>query len=214
MKLTIIGLWLALVVGAGTSPITIQSDAATASVYGRVTDLFGTPLSDAVVEVTADDSLQKFSVRTKQDGSYLVQNLPTGEVRLAIKLQGFRPETDTLSLLADEQVPLDFGLEPGDIADQPPAKLSGTVYQPNKAPIKDATVTVISAFNRRLIRVVKSDSQGRYQVEFKNGGQYVAYASKPGFLVSTDAAVVPSAMPRRGTINIVLMPVNRSVYGI
>jgi hypothetical protein len=214
MNVKIIGLCLAFVVGATTPPLVLHSAAPTASVYGRVMDLFGTPLSDAVVVITTSQSSQKFSVRTKQDGSYLFRCLPVGEVSIVVKFQGFRPETDTVVIQADEHVPLDFGLEPGSIADQPPVGLSGTVQQSNKGPIKDATVTVVSAFNRQLARIVKTDNRGRYQVEFKNGGQYLVYASKPGFVVSTAAVVLPAAMPRRGKINLVLIPIRGSVYGV
>jgi hypothetical protein len=214
MKMTTIGLCLAFMVGISTAVEMPASHASTASIHGRVMDLFGTPLSDAVVEVTTKENSEKRSIRTNQDGSYLLRNMPVGEVRLVAKSRGFRPETDTLLLQADEQVTLDFGLEAGSIADQPPVELSGTVQQRSKAPIGDATVTVINAFNRRLIATVKTASDGRYKVEFKNGGQYVVYASKPGFLVSAAAVVLPSASPRKGKINLVLKPVSGSVYGI
>ena len=214
MKVTILGLCLALLIAETTLPIMGESDASTQSVYGRVMDLFGTPLPDAVVEVTIGKNSQKVSVRTRLDGSYLVPDLPVGEVSVVAKSQGFRPETETLLLHADGQVLLDFGLEAGSIADPPPVELSGMVQQASKAPVKDATVTVMNAFNRRLIRIVKTDSRGRYQVEFNNGGQYLVYVSKLGFLVSTAAVVLPSAMPRRRQINLVLLPVSGSVYGI
>lgn len=114
-------------------------------------------------------------------------------------------------LRLNEEVLLDFGLEAGSVADQQPVELSGTVQQSSKAPTRDATVTVVNAFNRQLTRVVKTDGLGRYQVEFKSGGQYVVFASKLGFLVSTAAVVLPSAMPRRRKINLVLIPVGGSV---
>lgn len=211
MKVIMIGLCLAM--AATTAPSMVEADAVTASIYGRVVDLFGTPITDAVVELTPIQTSQKVSVRTDKDGSYLFRDVLPGEVNLVVRSQGFRAENETLLVHADEQLLLDFGLEAGSIADQPPVELSGMVQQASKAPIKDATVTVVNAFNRRLIRIVKTDSRGRYQVEFKNGGQYLVYATKPGFLVSTAAVVLPAAMPRKRQINLVLLPVRGSVYG-
>ena len=212
MKVIVIGLYLALG-GVALTAVMAESHAASSSIYGHVTDLFGSPLSDAVVEITIGNS-EKLSIRTKRDGSYLAQGLPAAEVSVVISAQGFRTETHTLGLQLDQQILLDFGLEPGSIADRPPVELSGTVQQSNKAPIKDATITVVNAFNKRLFKIVKTDSSGRYQIEFKDGGQYVMYASKPGFLVSTSAVVLPSAMPRKQQVNLVLVPVNGSIYGI
>jgi len=166
--------------------------------------LFGTPLPDAVVEVATSKNSQKISVRTQQDGNYLLRDIPEGEVTLTVKAPGFLAENRVLFLQANDQVPLDFGLEPGRIADRPPVELNGVVQSRSKAPIKGATVTVMSAFNHRIVKTVRSDAQGRYRVGHENGGQYVVYASKPGFLVATASVVIPAAMPRKGRMNLVL----------
>jgi len=205
---------LCLVMAVTTAPSMVEADAVTASIYGRVVDLFGTPITDAVVEVTPIQTSQKVSVRTDKDGRYLFRDVLPGEVSLVVKSQGFRVESETLVVHAAEQLLLDFGLEPGSIADQPPVELSGMVQQASKAPIKDATVTVVNAFNRRLIRTVRTDGHGHYRVEFRNGGQFLVYAFKPGFLVSTASVVLPAAMPRGRKIDLTLIPVSRSVYGV
>jgi len=193
-------------VGFTTTPSSV------ASIAGHITDLFGSPLSGAVIEVSAKQP-KNLSVRTDKDGGYVIHDLPEGVVTVTAVAQGFRPETRALTLRVAETALFDVGLEPMSIADQPPVRLTGTIRNNDKAPVNEVALTVLNPFNSRLIKNAKTDSTGRYGVEFDNGGQYVVYASKPGFLASSSSVVLPSAPPRRAELNFKLVPINDSIYG-
>jgi hypothetical protein len=182
-----------------------------ATIAGQITDLFGTPLPGAVIEVWGKQS-KSSSIRTDKSGGYLIHDAPEGAVTVTAVAQGFQPESRAFTLRAGEVAQFDVGLEPMSIADQSPVKLTGTIRN-NKALLDGVAITVVNPFNNRLIKNVKTDTTGRYQVEFGSGGQYIVYASKPGFLVSSSSVVLPSAQPRLAELNFKLVPSDDSIYG-
>jgi len=188
------------------------SPSSPASIAGHIVDLYGSPLSDAVIEVSGNQ-IKNLSVRSDKDGGYLINNLAEGTVTVTAVARGFRPETRSLTLNAGETTRFDVGLEPMTIADQTPVLLTGTIRNNNKAPLVEVTLTVLSPFNSRLVKNAKTDSTGRFRFEFNNGGQYIVYASKPGFLASSSSVVLPAAPPRRAELNFRLVPIDDSIYG-
>ena len=182
-----------------------------AHIAGHITDLYGSPLSGAVIEVSKTE-LKNLSVVTNKDGRYVIDNAPEGVVTVTAGAQGFRPETRSLTLRPGETVLFDIGLEPATIDDQASVQLTGTIKTQGKAPLGDVSVTALSPFNDRLLKTVKTDSAGRYRVEFDNGGQFIAYASRSGFLAASFTVVVPAAPPRQAELNFVLVPITESIY--
>jgi hypothetical protein len=196
---------VALIVGVAFTMLA-EPRPLTASVQGRITDLFGSPVAVSVVEVISAGREQPFRARTDEQGNYKFGSLPTGQLTLTVHSAGFLQEERTTFLSSGEQQVLDIGLEVGQLSDLPPIEISGTVRQQNSA-LQDATVTIVSAFNQRLIKQVKTDATGRYKVSVSNPGQYVIYASKPGFVVNATTVLLPTQLPReRRTVDLMLAP--------
>lgn len=183
-----------------------------ADIAGYITDLYGAPLSGAVIEVSTKQP-KNLSVVADKDGRYVIHKVPEGIVTVTAAVQGFRSETRVLTLRAGETALFDVGLEPASISDQAPVQLTGTTKTQSKVPLGDVSVTARSPFNDRLVKTVKSDSAGRFRVEFDNGGQYIAYASRSGFFAASSTVVVPAAPPRKTELNFVLAPISESIHG-
>lgn len=180
---------------------------ATASIQGRITDLFGSPLAGSTVEVTTERRERLFRAQTDQQGNYKVTSLPTNRLIISVRSAGFLQEDRTISLSSGEQHVLDIGLEVGQLTDLPPTEINGTVRQQNSSPSQDATVTVMNAFNQRLTKQTRTDRSGRYSVRVDNPGQYVVQVSKPDFVVSASTVLLPATSPReRRTVDLMLIP--------
>lgn len=91
-----------------------------AAIHGRVYDLFGRPLHDAVVEVSVPDHRDRFRGVTDGGGSYRIAGIPPSRVSVSVKLPGFETATRAASLWAGADLLLDVGL--------PLGKLPGGAY--------------------------------------------------------------------------------------
>src|SRR5438067_821008 len=138
MKITIFStMFLVLFMNGGltTTPLSVTN------ISGHIMDLYGSPLSGAVIEVSTKQ-LKNLSAVADKDGGYVIHNVPEGTVSVTAVAPGFRPETRSLTVRRGETALFDLGLEPASIADQPAVRLTGTI-QKSKLPLKDVRVTVL-----------------------------------------------------------------------
>ena len=187
-------------------------------IRGRVTDLRGSPLAQADVEVSFDNIADKVHlgdkvlVLTDQAGNYHVSELAEGDFTVIVKFRGFEQEKKKVSLGAAEHHVLDFGLVVGKWADYAPGQVGpsvevdGTVRTVNNAPASDATVTVVSPFNQRVFRQSRTDEKGHFNIKLYDGAQFLVYAFKPDFKVSSTIVVVTRLVEQRLTVDLVLEP--------
>lgn len=169
----------------------------TTNIQGRVSDPFGFPIAGAKLEfLVSENRTRQLQVIADKEGAYSVKHLPAGQYKVLVSSLGFATEERNLQVWDGDQVILDVGLNAGG-ADLPPIEVSGTVRQPDNAPLEGATITVANAFNQRLVQRVRTDKQGHYIVSVDNPGQYIVSASKAGFIVSTVVKVLPATLPRK-----------------
>jgi hypothetical protein len=136
-------------------------------------------------------------------GNYAFRGLPYGEYRVSVGLRGFRKaEVWRFYLAAGEDKVLDIGLEVGIFTDWIRPVVSGTVLGTDKKPLEDATVTAISALSPNIAERTRTEDDGKYKLELRTSGQYIVYASKPGFAVT--AVSLPEGSGR--SIELVLKP--------
>lgn len=184
-----------------------------ASARGRTTDLWGTPLRDADVSFyrlvfengNLVSALGILEARTKTDkeGNFALRDLLPGHYRVSVDLRGFRhTEVFRFRLPAGSNQVLDIGLEVGLLTDTRAGEVNGKVSTTDKTPLKDATVTVMSAFAPDLVERTRTDDAGRYRVMLHAPGQYIVYASKPGFAIG--AVCLPGV--ERQSVDLVLLP--------
>jgi hypothetical protein len=179
--------------------VTVGQNARATSLRGNVTDLFGSPLPDAGVEVLLEDGTRLSTTHTDQQGVYNFADLPVARLKIVVKLRGFREEEITLPPKTGQQV-LDVGLKAGQLFTEPLIEISGSVRQATGGPAARASVTIVNAYNQRLAQTVKTDKDGKYNVTVYDPGQYVIYASQPGFKVCATAIVLPATFPRESRV--------------
>jgi len=86
--------------------------AQTGTVQGRVTDVAGTPIANALVTLVGTN----MAVRTDADGRYELANLPVGNVTLRAAIIGYAAETQTVAVAAAAATSADFQLRPAAIS--------------------------------------------------------------------------------------------------
>lgn len=163
-----------------------------AKVRGRITNYFGTPLEKVEVKffllemksgefVSAEGKFIK-SVFTDKDGEYEITDLTWGEYRVSAIAFGFpKAEVWRFYLWRNAERVLDFGLKIGITHGLPQLEISGVIKSKDKSPIKDATVTLINAFDVTEIKQTRTGKDGRYKIQLIQPGQYIIYVSKQGF---------------------------------
>ena len=187
--------------------IVLGQGSSRAAVQGRVSNLFGSPLSDVSIEILNEDQSSRSQTRSDPKGDYKFDGLPAGKYTILARLQGFRQEKILFTFTQGAQELIDIGLEVGQLTDLPKIKVSGSVKNKSGVPIQAATITLVNAFNQRLNLQVRSDAKGQYEVNVDNLGQYIIYASKSGFKVNADAIVLRATLKRQQrTVDFLLTP--------
>ncbi len=166
-----------------------------AEMHGIVSDLFGSPISMAKVEVVGQGH-PSISTLTNNRGEYRIAGLEPGEKTVSVAFRGFFLLKEALVLKDGESRLLDFGLVVGNLSDLPPIPLRGRVVQNDDKPLEDATVTLVNAFNERVRFKRRTDPAGRFSMEVGEPGQYIVYASKAGYIVNVTSRHLPGTLPR------------------
>ncbi len=178
-----------------------------ATISGQIYDSsLGLPLFGAEVEVVAGGQVQKQAV-SGQDGNYKIEKVAGGQYTVVVKLLGFVTAKRELQVKAGEQVRLDIGLQVGYLNDPLVIQVHGTVKQASDLPLSGASIVVVRPFDQEIIIKTKTDDLGKYDLQVNDPGQYVLYASKPGFRVRAIDIVVKPTVPREPQeVNFVLSP--------
>jgi gliding motility-associated-like protein len=182
----------------GESPLSEMASATpqgpSGSVTGTVSDVYtGRLIPDAAVSVE-DLGLTEY---TGDEGQYTLPDLPVGPVPVAVTLEGYRPARDTVTVVADSTVVLDFGLL-YDVGEG--MKVIPSPFTPNGDGINDVAWFIWPAMEGRRITVRVYDLQGVPLREISGtqpfwdgtdddggevpGGLYVYYAESGGRSVS------------------------------
>lgn len=161
---------------------------------GRIVDLWGDPIPGAVAsfhrlnfekgQLVSAVGIHQMTTVSDGNGNYAFRGLPSGEYRVSVELRGFRKaEVWRFYLPAGGNEVLDIGLEVGVFTEWRRPEVSGTVLGTDNKPLKDATVTAISALSPNIVEQTRTGDDGRYRIELQTSGQFIVYASKPGFAV-------------------------------
>jgi hypothetical protein len=217
MKPTIIKLFLILVAGVCAISAT-EKERPFTSVYGRVSDLWGMPIQGAKLQFfkynytlrSARGSLPEpeltQSTVSDERGNYRVNSLPKGDYLITADLSGFRHiEINRINFSKDAHL-LEIGMEVGLNWPIPSTEISGTVRKSDQTKLPDATITVVCAYNPQITEQTRTNEQGEYKINLYTPGQYVIYASSPGFEVN---AITVTTGDRK-TINFKLIPIRRT----
>jgi hypothetical protein len=179
---------LLIVILVHSAPVDAQQKGEKVIIHGRVTDLFGHTLEGATLKFFSrigskpptEAKLVK-STTTDANGSYSLDDLPYGYFLVTAELQGFLYTELSRVYFGKGDNLLDIGLEVGVNWDVPPIEIKGTVRQTDKTPLKDVTVTLMSAFNPEIVYRTRTDEHGKYKFVVYTSSQYLIYAGKGGF---------------------------------
>lgn len=190
--------------------VTLAQDSP-ANVRGRISTLWGEPIGEAEVAfyelegIRGISAAEKLVGKTVTDklGDYRINGLPFGQYRVDVNLAGFgHSEVWRFYLWRGANRVLDIGIPVGYTHSLAPIIVSGSVQQRDKASIEGATVTLVNAFDSTESQQARTNKAGRFQFDLIQPGQYVIYASKPGFLI--EAATVDLGNGTKETVGIVL----------
>jgi hypothetical protein len=178
------------------TPIATGQSDGPGSVQGLVSTLWGDPIEEAEVSfyllewekgkiVSAEGRLVQ-SVVTDKQGQYKVGNLPWGQYRIRAELRGLgSAEAYRFYLWRGADRVFDIGIPIGYDHHLSQITISGAVSESTQIAVPDATVTLVCAFDSGRVDQQRTNKDGRYEFKLIQPGQYILYAAKPGFLVST-----------------------------
>jgi len=192
--LTVVALMCGFAVAEGES----KAKAETGRVRGRVVNLWGVPLAGAQLSffkleiwpepgVSSPQKLVK-EVTTDEEGQYIAEGLHWGLYNVNVTRREYCC-ADVLRLYlakGGEQV-LDVGVPLALQNGLDLITVRGKVYGERHQPISDASITLVNAHNSQRSDQKRTEGNGMYEFHLVQPGQYVIYASKPGFTVESEA---------------------------
>lgn len=165
-----VGLYLLIVVSA---PVLIAPElpqAGDTRLAGRITDWQGCPLEGVSVTVVGGSG-QSVTGLTGKNGEYEVVNVPTGRVVLTAQLTGFQDAELRTTIVRGRNL-WDTGLALGRLTYTEPHRISGVVRDVQGQPLSAASITLSNAFSAARITQVRTDREGRFNVEVYDPGHY------------------------------------------
>ena len=144
------------------------------TVTGTVTDAnTGQPIANARVTAVAGTTTRA-DVSTDANGRYTF-TVPAGEYVITAVAPGYAPESQTLSVPANQTTTLNFQL-----AQLPPGSASGRITRRfGGAPEPDVTVEL--RFGTLVVQTATTDANGNYTFSNVPPGEYVVVPTKTGF---------------------------------
>ncbi len=195
MKLIYFLLCLVVLMGLNDT-LAAQSKEELVSVHGQATDLLGHPLEKVSLKfyarswyLSSPDARLIITAITDHQGKYEARDLPYGYYAIVATAQGFQTTEVSRVFLSKGDNLVDIGLPVGINHDIPAIEFEGIVRGPDKEPVGQATVTVMSAFNPQIVYRARTDKNGRYKVTTNTPSQYLIYVTKEGYAPSTASSL-------------------------
>jgi TonB-dependent starch-binding outer membrane protein SusC len=171
-------LWITTALVALLAPATrLHAQDAAGSVHGTVRQT-GTQAPLANAEVTVIGT--RLGALTRNDGSYVITGIPAGARRLRVRLFGFAPNEQAVTVVANESATADFVLAPTAVQlDQ--VVVTGTAGQARRREVGNAVASVQAAETPEVKTDVSSLLQGRIagaSVELSTGSTGAGASSR------------------------------------
>jgi hypothetical protein len=100
-----------------------------ATIYGRVSDKTGAVMNDATVTLTNTDTQTSQTMRTSNEGTYILANVAPGNYLLAVQKESFSKSQKKLTVTVADRLTQDFTLEVG--GSQTTVTVEGNTVQVN-----------------------------------------------------------------------------------
>lgn len=149
-------------------------------IHGRVTDLFGSPISKASVILEFAKGQKDATLVTDENGKFCFSETVEGRFIVTVRSPGFVSETFESSIFEGNSNPINFGLRVGIVDLRPVVTIRGTVKK-NRQSVIGADVIAFSAFNPRLRHITTSDANGKFALNISEPGIYILVALSSSF---------------------------------
>uniref|UniRef100_A0A7V4XT89 TonB-dependent receptor n=1 Tax=Acidobacterium capsulatum TaxID=33075 RepID=A0A7V4XT89_9BACT len=147
----------------------LQAQVNTASLSGLATDPTGAVVAHVTVTVTNPSTGYTRTTHTDGAGLYSMQDLPIGQYRVAVKAQGFSPESTSITLQVGERARQDFHMQIGSAQQTVEVQSSAPMLSPDDASIgtviSETTIEKTPLYLRNwddLLRMVPGVQISRY----------------------------------------------------
>ncbi len=190
-----------------------SADDELATVRGQVTTLWGEPCEEVTVSfyqlegiwgISPTEKLIK-QAKTGKNGEYSVTDLPWGQYRVDVSFQGYgHTEVWRFYLWRNAKRVLDLGVPMGMLDHVSQMKVSGKITYDNGNAVENATITLANAHNLSKMQQARTDSSGNYSFEEIQIGDYVVWATKPGYALATTSVRLGNGEQK--VVNLKLLP--------
>lgn len=153
-------------------------------VQGIVVDYYGQALSGASVELKSTSTPLTLRLETNKLGEFEFSPLSPGAYALSVKLEAFFDRQVDLNVPRGMTIERTIGLRVISNDTPPAATVIGRVRDSAGRPVKGARVSAIGVFSGALVDGASSTADGRFRFQIVDGGQYLFFASRPGFVSS------------------------------
>lgn len=165
------------------------------AIIGTITDTGGNPLSNVLIRVVDDTGFLVGTVLTDSNGTYVFNGLAPGNYTVTAIADGFQSASTGAIVQSNETTIVDQSLVSN------PGSIAGTV-----TPVVDGTLLTLTTSNGVPIGTSLADSNGNFQFDNLQPGQYIVTATAPNYQTSTAGATVVSDQTTAVSITIVPNP--------
>lgn len=153
-------------------------------IEGVVSDLFGAPISDAVIRIQDRDKLESEIKKSDSKGRFLFDNVNSGDYTLTITALGFRRRVLDLAVTDGNPSFLLVGLLTGTTVGLPDYRIHGVIYDTQGRPLTDALIRIFSPINSEASWEFRTDERGGYSLSVPAAGDFVIIVMKSGYSVT------------------------------
>ena len=162
-------------VGFGEESVALESSSETTETTGSLSgEVIDTTSRDPIEGATVEAVDADFSATTDSNGTYEINEIPTGEYTIAVSADGYA-DTERTVEITTEGVEEEFELGA-------PASVSGVVTEENNESntLNNATLTLFNSDNEE-VETVTTDSDGAYTFDSLEEGGYRIEVSREGY---------------------------------
>jgi hypothetical protein len=152
-------------------------------IVGTVTDPSGAAVPDVLVTVRSLDTNAERSARTTNAGGYVIPDLPIGNYEVSAEAPGFKRYVQTaMSLIVDQTLRVDIGLEVGNVKEQVTVTGRAPVIETDQSSIgqvtENKTMVELPLNGRHVLQLAQlapGATQGQYDAvnRFRNYGMVI-----------------------------------------
>ena len=162
-------------VGFGEESVALEPSSETTETTGSLSgEVIDTTSRDPIEGATVEAVDADFSATTDSNGTYEINEIPTGEYTIAVSADGYA-DTERTVEITTEGVEEEFELGA-------PASVSGVVTEENNESntLNNATLTLFNSDNEE-VETVTTDSDGAYTFDSLEEGGYRIEVSREGY---------------------------------